>query len=56
MATTTTTRCGAKKVRRVSSYHLLSLFPSDEDSDPLQRPSSRTLVELVPLPSSVAFW
>lgn len=44
------------KVRRVASYHLLSLVPCDEDTDPAQRPSSRTLVELVPLPSSVAFW
>jgi len=46
----------SEKVRRSNSYHTLSLAPSAEDDDPLLKPASRTLVEAVPLPSTVAFW
>jgi hypothetical protein len=46
----------AEKVRRSNSYHSLFLEPSAEDYDHKRKPTSRALVEAVPVPSAAAFW
>jgi hypothetical protein len=47
----------AAAIRRSASYHLLHLDPSEEDHQRSGKmPTSRLLVERVPVPSIVAFW
>lgn len=46
----------SEKVRRVQSYHSLMLAPSQFDDDTRNQPTSRKLVERVPIPSTHCFW
>ena len=45
-----------EKARRVASFHSLVLPPSLADDDASNQPTSRTLVETIPIPCSHCFW